>query len=168
MSGGGLSLHKSDWLKLAALTAAAGTGAGMAGIGPLAGLLGAPSAAGALGTAGAVGEGLTGAADLAAGGAATPGIASTIAQTSMFGNALPTGLLSKTMKGAAFGQKAAGLLSPQQPQQPVQMPRGGMSQPPAPTQLFSQSAPTMPLDLLGLPPTDPRVVAWKQQNGITS
>ena len=45
MSTGGHSLHKNDWMKIAALTALAATGAGAAGVGPLAGVMGGEAAA---------------------------------------------------------------------------------------------------------------------------
>jgi hypothetical protein len=75
------------------------------------------------------------------------------------------GILKGGMKGLNMA-KQVGLFSQPQQQAPMGPRGGGMQQPSAPTQILSQSAPTMPLDLLGLPPDDPKVIAWKQQNGV--
>jgi hypothetical protein len=95
MSMGGHSLHKKDWITLAALTAAAAATGGAAGVGPLAGMMGGAAGAGA-GAAGAAGLGAaegagllgaSGAAEMASLGAATPGIGSLIGPSMLGGGA---------------------------------------------------------------------------------
>jgi len=168
MSSGG-SLHKKDWLKLGLAAAAAGTGAGAMGIGPLAGLFGAssiapgvaagletatgagaaagdaflPAALGAGGDAGVANAvyGATGA-GAAAGDAYLPGALGSNGAGGSSVNSLMRGALgSKTAGNIAKGMYYGGLLS--QPQGP---PAGMASHPmtqgtaPTPTVLYPHQA----------------------------
>src|SRR5438045_114752 len=86
-----MSLHKKDWLNLAALLGLGATGLGFAGIGPLGGLLGT--------SAGAVGGAAAGAAGAGVGGLLAP----TATQTALLGLGAPeaTGALAGMGGGTA-------------------------------------------------------------------
>jgi hypothetical protein len=149
MSMSGHSLHKKDWLGLAALAGLGATGAGLAGAGPLAGMLGAAgSGAEAAGAATPL-LGASGLAEMATPGVATPGIGSTIAQTGLFGHALDLGgMASRFGKVAALGG-AAGLLGGSQPQ--AQAPQSMGAAPTIPnTVAFPQQQQMDPKELMAL------------------
>lgn len=108
-----MSLHRKDWLKLAAMIGLAATGAGAAGVGPLAGMFGSAAGAGAAG----VGEAALGGATVGAGGAGTAGMfgaAPGLASSLMTAEATPmiTGALApEALSAGMFGPSAQGSAS---------------------------------------------------------
>lgn len=157
----GHSLHKADWLKIALGLAAAGTGAGALGVGPLAGIMGAGSAAGGVagdaflpgaleslateGGAGAAAGGLAGVNEIGA-GAGSRGLLAGLSDYAPMAKKVGKGLMGAQKAGLlGGGQQPTALAAPQ--------PGGGAQTPGAPSSAqiafpdaYQPAPPYFPLD----------------------
>ncbi len=160
-----MSLHKKDWLGLAALLGLGATGFGLAGAGPLGGLLGTSAGAvgGAAGGFGAVGTGAelagglgAGAADEAVGSLAggTVGNPLSISAGNLLSKVGGTSGVSNALK---MGKAAQGLLggSGAPPPMPA-MPRAAAQPSPAPSMAYAPpTVPTVAPGAMGAGQIDP-------------